>query len=244
MEPEEVLLGARARAARHPAHPPARRRHDPRRGGRRRRLARLRQHAVPAGLPTRSSPIGSGRTSPTGRQSSTPTTTRPRACSASRRTRSVTPADEILQKVAADLGVSDTFHLTPVGVYFGDGAGVEAPDPYFGGAGPARRGCLECGECMTGCRHNAKNTLVKNYLHLAGERGQSCTRSRRSRASSHGRAGVTHGHHAAPARAAAPSAVHRRPGRHRRGRVGHPAAAAPHEGRGASAGHHPTGWAS
>jgi cholesterol oxidase len=83
----------------------------------------------------------------------------------------ITPADEILQKVAADMGVPDSFHLTPVGVYFGEGAGIEAPDPYFGGAGPARRGCTECGECMTGCRHNAKNTLVKNYLHLAESAG-------------------------------------------------------------------------
>lgn len=83
----------------------------------------------------------------------------------------ITPADEIMQKVATDLGVADSFHLTPVGVYFGEGAGVEAPDPYFGGAGPARRGCIECGECMTGCRHNAKNTLVKNYLHLAESAG-------------------------------------------------------------------------
>jgi cholesterol oxidase len=83
----------------------------------------------------------------------------------------ITPADEILQKVAADMGVPDSFHLTPVGVYFGEGAGITAPDPYFGGAGPARSGCTECGECMTGCRHNAKNTLVKNYLHLAESAG-------------------------------------------------------------------------
>ena len=83
----------------------------------------------------------------------------------------ITPADEVMKQVAADMGVSDSFHLTPVGVYFGGGAGVEAPDPYFGGAGPARSGCTECGECMTGCRHNAKNTLVKNYLHLAESAG-------------------------------------------------------------------------
>jgi cholesterol oxidase len=83
----------------------------------------------------------------------------------------ITPADEVMQKVAADLGVSDTFRRTPVGVFFGEGAGVESPDPYFGGAGPARSGCRECGECMTGCRHNAKNTLVKNYLHLAESAG-------------------------------------------------------------------------
>jgi cholesterol oxidase len=54
-----------------------------------------------------------------------------------------------------------------VGVYFGDGPGAPAADPYFGGAGPERRGCMECGACMTGCRHNAKNTLPKNYLGLA-----------------------------------------------------------------------------
>jgi cholesterol oxidase len=45
------------------------------------------------------------------------------------------------------------------------------PDPYFGGAGPARTGCIECGECMTGCRHGAKNTLLKNYLGLAESAG-------------------------------------------------------------------------
>ena len=44
-------------------------------------------------------------------------------------------------------------------------------DPYFGGAGPDRSTCIDCGECMTGCRHNAKNTLVKNYLYLAESHG-------------------------------------------------------------------------
>ncbi|WP_168914672.1 FAD-dependent oxidoreductase [Microcella flavibacter] len=82
-----------------------------------------------------------------------------------------TPADAIMRAVARDLGVSDSFRLTPVGVHFGAGPGVVAPDPYFGGAGPDRAGCLQCGECMTGCRHNAKNTLVKNYLPLAERAG-------------------------------------------------------------------------
>jgi cholesterol oxidase len=83
----------------------------------------------------------------------------------------MSPADEVMKAVADEMGVGHTFRLTPVGVYFGDGAGVTRPDPFFGGAGPARTGCTECGECMTGCRHNAKNTLPKNYLALAEAAG-------------------------------------------------------------------------
>jgi cholesterol oxidase len=82
----------------------------------------------------------------------------------------VTPADEAMRAVAAELGAGATFRLTPVGVHFGE-PGKEVSDPYFGGAGPARRGCVQCGACMTGCRLNAKNTLVKNYLHLAERAG-------------------------------------------------------------------------
>ena len=85
-----------------------------------------------------------------------------------------TPADEVMKQVAEDMGVGDTFHPTPVGVFFGGPEaqpGEQVEDPFFGGAGPARNACLNCGECMTGCRHNAKNTLVKNYLHLAEQAG-------------------------------------------------------------------------
>jgi cholesterol oxidase len=78
-----------------------------------------------------------------------------------------TPADEAIRKVAERMGVGDTFHPTPVGVYFGQ-SGV---DPYFGGAGPVREPCRNCGACMTGCRYNAKNTLTKNYLYLAERLG-------------------------------------------------------------------------
>ncbi len=85
-------------------------------------------------------------------------------------TPTVTNADRVLQQVADRLGVADTWHPTPVGVYFGE-AGETVPDPYFGGAGPTRTGCIECGGCMVGCRFNAKNTLDNNYLHLAEARG-------------------------------------------------------------------------
>jgi cholesterol oxidase len=81
-----------------------------------------------------------------------------------------TPSDEAMRAVADQMGVGDTFHAAPVGVFFGR-PGQTVPDPYFGGVGPDRAGCLECGECMTGCRHNAKNTLAKNYLHLAERSG-------------------------------------------------------------------------
>jgi cholesterol oxidase len=88
---------------------------------------------------------------------------------------SITPSDVVMRRVAEEFGRGDTVKPTRVGVFFGrDGAqepGVEVPDPYFGGAGPPRRGCIECGECMTGCRHGAKNTLDRNYLALAERAG-------------------------------------------------------------------------
>ncbi|WP_415972651.1 GMC oxidoreductase [Rhodococcus sp. 077-4] len=82
----------------------------------------------------------------------------------------ITASDKVMKEVAEDMGVGDTFTSTPVGVYFGD-RGRTAPDPFFGGAGPERTGCTECGACMTGCRVGAKNTLVKNYLYLAEHAG-------------------------------------------------------------------------
>ncbi|MFH8989028.1 GMC family oxidoreductase N-terminal domain-containing protein [Streptomyces sp. NPDC017940] len=104
-----------------------------------------------------------------------------------------TPSDIHLRAAAQAMGVGDSFHMAPVGVFFGDGRdatdestaagsepaddrttpgpGREVPDPYFGGAGPTRRACNECGECMTGCRHGAKNTLTENYLYLAEKAG-------------------------------------------------------------------------
>ncbi|MDN3024562.1 GMC family oxidoreductase [Streptomyces sp. S.PB5] len=93
----------------------------------------------------------------------------------------MTPSDVHLKAAAQRMGVGDTFHMAPVGVFFGDGQdadgsgkakpGEQVEDPYFGGAGPARKACAECGECMTGCRHGAKNTLNENYLYLAEKAG-------------------------------------------------------------------------
>lgn len=80
------------------------------------------------------------------------------------------PADQLLRELGEELGVGDTYKKTPVGVYFGE-PGVTVSDPFFGGEGPDRTGCRECGRCMVGCPHGSKNTLVKNYLYLAEKRG-------------------------------------------------------------------------
>jgi cholesterol oxidase len=82
-----------------------------------------------------------------------------------------THADRLLKEVAVDMGLgADACHPTNVGVFFGE-EGKTLPDPFFGGAGPERTGCVFCARCMTGCPNNAKNTLPKNYLHLAENAG-------------------------------------------------------------------------
>ncbi|KAA8889527.1 GMC family oxidoreductase [Nocardia colli] len=84
----------------------------------------------------------------------------------------MTPADEVIREIADDLGVADTFHPTNVGVFFNESdPGTEVDDPYFGGVGPRRRGCVHCAQCFTGCPNNAKNTTTTNYLYLAEQAG-------------------------------------------------------------------------
>jgi cholesterol oxidase len=80
-------------------------------------------------------------------------------------------SDQAMKDVAEEMGVGHTFQMAPLGVYFGEGKGIAAKDPFFGGVGPDRNGCQQCGSCMTGCKFNAKNTLPKNYLGLAESAG-------------------------------------------------------------------------
>ncbi|WP_037496586.1 FAD-dependent oxidoreductase [Solirubrobacter soli] len=80
------------------------------------------------------------------------------------------PADDYLREYAEEIGVASTHAKTRVGVFLGE-AGKTVPDPFFGGEGPDRTGCLRCGRCMVGCPHGAKNTLVKNYLYFAEREG-------------------------------------------------------------------------
>jgi cholesterol oxidase len=79
------------------------------------------------------------------------------------------PADQLLRELGEELGVADTYRKTPIGIYL-ENPGQTVADPYFEGEGPERTGCMQCGRCMVGCPHGAKNTLVKNYLWLAEHR--------------------------------------------------------------------------
>ena len=78
--------------------------------------------------------------------------------------------DLLLKDLASDIGKEESFENTNNSVYFGE-PGVTVKDPYFGGDGPDRTGCIFCGACMTGYRHNAKNTLDKNHLYFAQKNG-------------------------------------------------------------------------
>lgn len=79
-------------------------------------------------------------------------------------------SDKVMQQLATEMGNTNSFEKTDVAVYFGK-PGETVDDPYFNGKGPNRTGCTLCGGCMLGCRFNAKNTLDKNYLHLAQQHG-------------------------------------------------------------------------
>jgi len=78
--------------------------------------------------------------------------------------------DLALRKLAKEIGREAYFESDNVGVFFGEPE-VTVADPYFDGRGPQRAGCNFCGGCMIGCRFNAKNSLDKNYLHLAQQEG-------------------------------------------------------------------------
>ena len=77
--------------------------------------------------------------------------------------------DRILKEVSEEMQAGDSFETVNVAVNLSD-RDLES-DPYFKGIGPLRKGCIECGGCMVGCRENAKNTLDRNYLWFAEKLG-------------------------------------------------------------------------
>jgi cholesterol oxidase len=79
-----------------------------------------------------------------------------------------TDGDRIVKAVAKEM--QRPYVRAPLGIYFGT-PGVTVDDPYFGGVGPTRTGCISCGNCMVGCPYGAKNKTTANYLYLAEARG-------------------------------------------------------------------------
>ena len=134
-----------------------------------------------------------------------------------------TDVDRAIKQVANDIGRGETHNKAPVAVYFGT-PGVEADDPYFGGVGPRRTGCISCGNCNNGCGHNAKNKLTTNYLYLAEKLGAQVHEHARGVRPRAARGRRVRGARASPWLGAAsgaspPPHVHRRAGDRRRPRV-------------------------
>jgi len=77
--------------------------------------------------------------------------------------------DQWLKQTAQRMGAGESHNPVPLGIYFGPEE--DTPDPYFGGEGPIRHGCVKCGACLAGCAYNAKNSLDRNYLYLAEQNG-------------------------------------------------------------------------
>ena len=78
--------------------------------------------------------------------------------------------DEWLENTSSEMNAHETFDTVPQGIYFGD-PDQYIEDPVLEGIGPKRRGCNQCGKCITGCSHGAKNSLDQNYLYLAEKLG-------------------------------------------------------------------------
>ena len=160
----------RGGAVRDPEGRVPRRRARPLRRRRRRRIARLRQHAVrPAEAVLRRAGVGEHHR--LGRRAGAASSTRRRGCSASFATRTCPPtsiASCSRSRSRWDEGRRSTRRRW---ASTSGSPGVEADDPYFGGVGPRRTGCISCGKCNIGCGHNAKNKLTTNYLYLAEKLG-------------------------------------------------------------------------
>ncbi|MCG8454793.1 MAG: alpha/beta fold hydrolase [Holophagales bacterium] len=72
------------------------------------------------------------------------------------------PKLEAHRQSARALGMEDVFYKPPINVHFESG---ESP------AGVAQEACINCGDCVAGCNHRAKNTTLMNYLPDARNHG-------------------------------------------------------------------------
>lgn len=78
--------------------------------------------------------------------------------------------DQWLEQTANEMGVKHRYGTVAQGIFFGDSEQY-VNDPLLDGEGPERRGCNQCGRCITGCAQGAKNSLDHNYLYLAEKKG-------------------------------------------------------------------------
>ena len=111
------------------------------RSGGRRRLAHVREHLADP-EDAASSRARRGPHSQTGSASSR-RTTRPRArCSARRRASFLTPADRLLKEIAEERGHARGASRSRTSRCSSASPARRVPDPYFGGEGPERTGCI------------------------------------------------------------------------------------------------------
>lgn len=79
----------------------------------------------------------------------------------------LTPTEPPLAKMVAQekaaKALGEPFKRTPINVHFG------ASGPNH--VGVEQHACNRCGDCMTGCNHSAKNTVIMNYLPDARNHG-------------------------------------------------------------------------
>ncbi|HEV7670328.1 MAG TPA: GMC oxidoreductase [Thermoanaerobaculia bacterium] len=69
---------------------------------------------------------------------------------------------DALQKSAEALGDGERFYRPPINVSFVD---------HLNPAGVAQKACINCGDCVGGCNHWAKNTTLMNYVPDAKRHG-------------------------------------------------------------------------
>ena len=179
-----VLLGAEARAARHPADLAAAGRDHPGRRGRRRRLARLRatRFTSPYRPPFYEDPQWAAHHR-LARLSSRRTTTRRERMLGVVRTRRRRRPTWSCSTVAEEMGVgSHSSQRRSASSSAERGPGSRPPTPSSAVRARREPGCTECGECMTGCRHGREE-------HAAQELPASRRAGRREGGAAHDRDG-------------------------------------------------------